>query len=49
MLPCWYERWGALIEYVRAGFESDVYDGAGVTYMSIAIFRFRLSVAIRAV
>ena len=37
------------VRYVRAGFESDAYDGAGVTCMSIAIFCFRLSVAIRAV
>ena len=49
MLPRWYERREALIGHVRAGFEFDVYDGADVTCMSIAIFCFRLSMAIRAV
>ena len=49
MLPWWYERREALTRHVRAGFESDVYDEAGVTCMSIAIFCFRLSVAIRAI
>ena len=34
------------IGYVHAGFESDTYDGAGVTCMIIMIFCFRLSVAI---
>ena len=40
MLPWWYERREALTGYVRAGFESDVCDGAGVTCTSIAIFLF---------
>ena len=34
------------VGYVHAGFESDAYDGAGVTCMSIVIFCFHLSVAI---
>ena len=49
MLPWRYEQREALTRHVRAGFESDIYDGAGVTCTSIAIFCFRLSVAIRAV
>ena len=38
MLPWWYERREALTGHVRAGFGSDVCDGAGVTCTSIAIF-----------
>ena len=49
MLPWWHERREALIGHVHVGFESNVCDGAGVTYTSIAIFRLCLSVAIRAV
>ena len=46
MLPWWHVRREALIGHVRAGFESDVPDRVGATYMSITIFRFCLSVAI---
>ena len=49
MLPWWYERREDLTGHVHVGFEFDVHDGAGVTCKSIAIFRFRLSVAIRAI
>ena len=40
---------GSSLPDVRAGFESDVRDGAGVTCTSIAIFCFRLSMVIRAI
>ena len=46
MLPQWYERREALTGHVHAGFESDICDGAGVTYTGIVIFRLRLSMAI---
>ena len=49
MLPWWHERREALARHDHAGFGSNVCDGAGMTYTSIAIFRFYLSAAIRAV
>jgi len=49
MLPWWYERRGALTRHVRAGFKFDICDGAGMTCMSITIFRFCLSLVIRAI
>ena len=49
MLPRWYEQREALTGHVRAGFESNVCDGADVTYTSIVIFRLCLLMAIQAV
>ena len=40
---------GALTGYVRAGSESNVHDGDGVTYTSLPVFRICLSAAAQVV